>query len=117
MESKEHEAAKKRIRDIARRRDHIAENEVRFICWSGYHERAISYYADIFVGSNRKATAIIVEIDGYKGHSSKYQTIRDTRRTEDIKNTWGDHIDVRRFTIEELEETTDEEIEKQLGIE
>jgi hypothetical protein len=116
LESKQHKHQKERIRDIARNDGYTAENEIPFWCWSGYHARLICYNADIFICSNREATAIIVEIDGYKGHSSEYQYGRDERRTEDIRNTWGSHIEVRRFTIAELEEATDDDIKDDLGI-
>lgn len=115
-ESRRHLQQKQRIRNLARAKGLIAELEVPFICWSGYHDKPICYYADIFICSNREATAIIIEVDGYKGHSSRYQSGRDERRTEDVKNLWGDHIVVRRYTIEELKIATDEEIEQDLGI-
>jgi len=115
-ESQEHLQAKERIRNLARSKGYISENEVGFVCWSRYHGRSIIYYADILIVSNKEATATIVEIYGYKGHNSRYQTGRDTRRTEDICSMWGNHIDVRCFTIEELKTATDQEIEEDLNI-
>lgn len=116
VESRKHIQQKERIRDIARRKGLIAELEVPFICWSGYHGKVIWYSVDIFVCSNRGGTPIIIEIDGYRGHSSKYQSGRDKRRTQDIQALLGDNIVVRRYTLEELKIATDEEIEKDLGI-
>ena len=58
------------------------------------------------------STTIITEVDGYKGHNNRYQYGRDERRTEDIKGLWGDNIIFQRFTIWELEEATDEEIQE-----
>lgn len=114
-ESPQHLHQKQRIRDLARSRGYIAENEVPFVCWSGFHDKPICYYADIFM-LNRKGEASIIEIDGYRGHSSRYQSARDERRTADIKNIWGDDIRIRRYTIKELEILTDEEIEEEIGI-
>jgi hypothetical protein len=65
---------------------------------------------------NGGRTSTIVEIDGHKGHSSRYSAGRDERRTEDIQATWGDNIVVRRYTLSELEIATDQEIEKEIGI-
>lgn len=121
----EHEQAKRRIRDIARRKGLISENEIPFWCYSGYHDRVTCYSADIFIMSLDGTKEYIVEIDGYKGHSieykhrhpSSFKAKRDKNRTEDIQALWGDNILVRRYTIQELEILTDEEIEKDLGIE
>lgn len=117
LESQDHLRAKERIRDIARKKGLIAENEVPFCSWSCYHGRGLWYSADIFICSNDGRTNAVVEIYGYKGHSSRYQTRRDERRRQDIKAVWGDNIVFRHYTIKELENATDEEIEKDLGIE
>ena len=114
-ESPEHLYQKQRVRDIARNEGYIAINEVPFWCWSGFRNRAICYSVDTFI-INREAKTIIVEIDGHKGHLSKYQSGRDVRRTEDIRAMWGDNIVVLRFTLSELEEATDEDIKEDLGI-
>lgn len=115
-ESQKHLRAKERIRDLARARGRIAENEVPFISYSGYRDKVIWYSADIFICSYGQRAPQIIEIDGYKGHRSRFATGRDTRRTEDIKNLWGDNIVVRRYTLEELEIATDEEIQTDLDI-
>lgn len=114
-ESRQHEEAKRRIRDIARRKGRIAENEIPFWCWSCFHSKTVCYSADIFL-FKFDWTPAIIEIDGYRGHRSEYQSRRDIRRTEDIKAVWGDDIMVHRYTIEELKILTDKEIQKDLGI-
>lgn len=66
---------------------------------------------------NRYGAPTIIEIDGFQGHSNRYQTRRDERRTEDIQALWGDNIAFRRYIFKELKISTDQEIAKELGIE
>lgn len=66
--------------------------------------------------SNGGTTPLIVEIDGYKGHSSNYKIRRDKRRTKDIQALWGDNIVFQRYTPQEIEACSDEEIKKEIGI-
>lgn len=114
-ESQHHKQEKERIRNLARKKGYIAENEIPFVSWSPYRNKWVDYVADIFIfiGTTRP---VIIEVDGYKGHWSRFNKKRDERRTEDIQNTWGENIEVHRFTLEELRILTDKEIEQDLGI-
>ena len=114
-ESKQHLRQKERIRDLARAKGLVAENEIGFWCWSGYHNKPICYYADIFF-IGQKVSPTIVELDGPVGHGSKYQSKRDNRRSRDIRDTWGDNIKVHRFTLAELKIASDEEILEDLEL-
>jgi hypothetical protein len=115
-ESTDHFKAKERIRNLARAKGLIVINEFILWAWSPYHNKTLPYTCDVFILSIDKTVPTIVEVDGHVGHSNKYQIGRDERRTEDIQSFWGDHIRVRRFTLEELEIATDQEIEKEIGI-
>lgn len=117
VESKDHLQAKERIQRIARSNGYIAEFEIPFWCFAEYHNRVVCYTADIYIGANGRPTSCIVEIDGYKGHSSRYQSGRDERRTKDIQALWGDNIIVHRFTLDKetgLLNETDQEIEEKI---
>lgn len=114
MESPEHLYQKERVRDIARNKGYIAEVEVPFTCWAPYHDKPVSYSADVFILLDRNKP-LVVEIDG-DSHSSSYQHNRDKNRTDNMQNLWGDHIRVKRFPLGELINASDEDILYDLGI-
>lgn len=107
-ESPEHKAAKERIRDLLRREGWVAENEIECKCYSEFCNKKLTYTVDV-IGSKTPRT-VILEVDGYKGHSTRNQAKRDRRRDEDIQRDHGRFIEIIRFELSEIQSATDEEI-------
>lgn len=75
------------------------------------------YYIDI-CGCNDKRI-LVVEIDGFKGHKTRYAICKDKARLEFIKEKLGKNCEVHRFAFWQLtpfNEETKENIIEELGL-
>lgn len=72
------------------------------------------FYLDICAVSGQRI--VIVEIDGYKGHSSKRGILYDTHRTNAIKEKLNGKPEIYRFGFWQLKDTPDELIEEELKL-
>jgi very-short-patch-repair endonuclease len=72
------------------------------------------YYIDV-CGCNDKRI-LVVEIDGYRGHKTRYAICKDKTRLEFIKEKLGKNCQVYRFAFWQLKNTSDDLIAEELGL-
>lgn len=71
------------------------------------------YYLDLCASNGKRILA--VEVDGYKGHRSRRNILKDINRTNDIQALVKD-IEVFRFAFWQLKDMDDETIAEELQI-
>lgn len=84
-------------------------------CYVQLGDFTTKYKVDVF--ATRGERKIIAEVDGPVGHSSIQHTVANKGlRTYRIKETYGQEIQVYRFTFERLSKWTDEEIAQEMKL-
>lgn len=113
-ESDRHLWGKLRLCQIFRSAGFEAETERRFPCYIELGDFTVEYRADVYAtGEGRK---IIAEVDGYKGHKSQRAVMLQKLRARRIRETYGQEIEIHRFTFKRLAKWTKQEIAEEMRL-
>jgi len=112
-ESERHLRYKRKVADILRSRGFTVFGDTDDEVAIYRDDNSPPYFIDVCGCSDTRIIA--VEIDGYKGHSSRRRILYNKHRTDEIKKLIN-NIELYRFAFFQLKGTSDELIAEELGL-